>query len=68
MLDASFHPGGGIDLAQQGNRRLPGWRAQAWGGCSYTPADQILVLTASPELSMEEYHHGAHHAHEPHHR
>ncbi len=51
-LDASFHPGGGIDsIAQQGSVAYQDGERKAWGGhASYTPADQILVLTASPRI------------------
>jgi lipopolysaccharide export system protein LptA len=52
MLDASFHPGGGIDsIAQQGSVAYQDGERKAWGGrATYTPADQILVLTASPRI------------------
>ena len=52
MLDASFHPGGGIDsIAQQGNVAYQDGDRKAWGErASYTPADQILVLTGSPRI------------------
>jgi lipopolysaccharide export system protein LptA len=52
MLDASFHPGGGIDsIAQQGSVAYQDGERRAWGGrATYTPADQILVLTASPRI------------------
>ncbi len=52
MLDASFHPGGGIDsIVQQGSVAYQDAERKAWGGrASYTPADQILVLSASPRI------------------
>jgi lipopolysaccharide export system protein LptA len=52
MLDASFHPGTGIDsIVQQGNVAYRDVERKAWGGrASYTPADQILVLTISPRI------------------
>jgi lipopolysaccharide export system protein LptA len=52
MLDASFHSGGGIDsIAQQGNVAYQDGERRAWGGrATYTPADQILVLTGSPKI------------------
>jgi lipopolysaccharide export system protein LptA len=52
MLDASFHPGGGIDsIAQQGNVAYQDGERRAWGGrATYTPAGQILVLTGSPRI------------------
>ena len=51
MLDASFHPGGGIDsITQQGSVAYQDGERKAWGGrATYTPADQILVLTGSPQ-------------------
>jgi lipopolysaccharide export system protein LptA len=52
MLDASFHPGGGIDsIAQQGNVAYQDGERRAWGGrATYTPVDQILVLSGSPRI------------------
>jgi lipopolysaccharide export system protein LptA len=52
MLDASFHPGGGIDsIAQQGNVAYQDGERRAWGGrATYTPVGQILVLTGSPRI------------------
>jgi lipopolysaccharide export system protein LptA len=52
MLDASFHPGGGIDsIMQQGGVVYQDGERKAWGGrATYTPADQILVLTGSPRI------------------
>ncbi|HEX3352367.1 MAG TPA: LPS export ABC transporter periplasmic protein LptC [Terriglobales bacterium] len=51
-LDASFHPGSGIDsLVQQGSVAYYDGERKAWGErASYTPADQILVLTGSPRI------------------
>ncbi len=51
-LDASFHPGSGIDsIVQQGNVAYRDAERKAWGGrASYTPADQILILTISPRI------------------
>ena len=52
MLDASFHPGGGIDsIMQQGSVAYR--MASARPGVNvprYTPADQILVLSGSPRI------------------
>ncbi len=52
MLDASFHPGGGIDsIVQQGSVAYMDGERKAWGDrAAYTPADQILVLTGSPRV------------------
>jgi lipopolysaccharide export system protein LptA len=52
MLDASFHPGGGIDsITQQGSVAYQDGERKAWGGrATYTPADQILVLSLSPRI------------------
>ena len=52
MLDASFHPGSGIDsIVQQGNVAYQDAERKAWGGrATYTPADQILVLSSSPRI------------------
>jgi lipopolysaccharide export system protein LptA len=51
-LDASFHPGTGIDsIVQQGSVAYADAERKAWGGHAvYTPADQILVLSASPRI------------------
>jgi lipopolysaccharide export system protein LptA len=51
-LDASFHPGSGIDLlVQQGNVFYVDRERKAWSEkARYTPADQILVLTGSPRV------------------
>jgi lipopolysaccharide export system protein LptA len=51
-LDASFHPGGGIDsIAQQGSVAYTDGDRKAWGDrATYTPADQMLVLTGSPRV------------------
>src|SRR5579862_4013810 len=52
MLDASFHPGSGIDsIVQQGNVAYVDSDRKAWGEHAiYTPADQMLVLTGSPRV------------------
>ena len=51
-LDASFHPGSGIDsIVQQGNMAYVDGDRKAWGDRAiYTPADQMLVLTGSPRV------------------
>jgi lipopolysaccharide export system protein LptA len=51
-LDASFHPGGGIDsIVQQGNMAYVDGERKAWGDRAvYTPADQMLVLNGSPRV------------------
>jgi lipopolysaccharide export system protein LptA len=51
-LDASFHPGSGIDsLMQQGSVAYTDGDRKAWGDrATYTPADQMLVLTGSPRV------------------
>ena len=51
-LDASFHPGSGIDsLMQQGSVAYADGDRKAWGDrATYTPADQMLVLTGSPRV------------------
>ena len=51
-LDASFHPGSGMDsIVQQGNVAYKDGERKAWSGrASYTPADQMLVLTLSPRI------------------
>jgi len=52
MLDASFHPGSGIEsIVQQGSVAYNDGERKAWGErASYTPADQVLVLTGSPRI------------------
>jgi lipopolysaccharide export system protein LptA len=52
MLDASFHPGSGIDsIVQQGSVAYVDSDRKAWGEHAiYTPADQMLVLTGSPRV------------------
>jgi lipopolysaccharide export system protein LptA len=51
-LDASFHPGSGIDsIVQQGSVAYTDGDRKAWGDhATYTPADQMLVLTGSPRV------------------
>jgi lipopolysaccharide export system protein LptA len=51
-LDATFHPGSGIDsIVQQGSVAYTDGDRKAWGDHAiYTPADQILVLTGSPRV------------------
>jgi len=51
-LDASFHPGSGIDsVVQQGSVAYKDGERKAWGGrATYTPGDQMLVLAASPRI------------------
>jgi lipopolysaccharide export system protein LptA len=51
-LDASFHPGSGMDsIVQQGNVAYKDGERKAWSGrASYTPADQMLILTLSPRI------------------
>jgi lipopolysaccharide export system protein LptA len=51
-LDASFHPGSGIDsIMQQGSVAYSDGDRKAWGEhATYTPADQMLVLTGSPRV------------------
>jgi lipopolysaccharide export system protein LptA len=51
-LDASFHPGGGMDsIVQQGSVAYTDGERKAWGDhATYTPADQMLVLTGSPRV------------------
>ena len=51
-LDASFHPGSGIDsIVQQGSVAYTDGERKAWGDhATYTPADQMLVLTGSPRV------------------
>jgi lipopolysaccharide export system protein LptA len=52
MLDASFHPGSGIDsIVQQGSVAYKDGDRRAWAEAArYTPADQMLVLTGSPRV------------------
>ncbi len=52
MLDASFHPGSGIEsIVQQGNMAYVDGERKAWGDRAiYTPADQMLVLNGSPRV------------------
>ena len=51
-LDATFHPGTGIEtIVQQGNVAYVDNDRKAWAGrARYTPADQMLVLTESPRV------------------
>jgi lipopolysaccharide export system protein LptA len=51
-LDASFHPGSGIDsIVQQGSVAYTDGDRKAWGDhATYTPADQMLVLIGSPRV------------------
>jgi len=51
-LDATFHPGSGIEaVEQQGIVAYEDGDRKAWGDrARYTPADQILVLTGSPRV------------------
>jgi lipopolysaccharide export system protein LptA len=51
-LDASFHPGSGIDsIVQQGSVAYTDGDRKAWGDhATYTPADQMLVLSGSPRV------------------
>jgi lipopolysaccharide export system protein LptA len=51
-LDATIHPGTGLDLVvQQGNFAYTDGERRAWSArARYTPADQVLVLTGSPRL------------------
>src|SRR3984893_16416836 len=51
-LDATFHPGSGIDsIVQQGSVAYTDGDRKAWGDhATYTPADQMLVLTGSPRV------------------
>jgi lipopolysaccharide export system protein LptA len=53
MVDATFHPGHGIDsVVQQGNVVYDDGIRKAWGDhARYTPIDQILVLTGSPRVT-----------------
>jgi lipopolysaccharide export system protein LptA len=52
-LDATFHPGRGIEtLVQQGSVAYRDGDRKAWSDFGrYTPADQILTLTGSPRVS-----------------
>ena len=52
VLDATFHPGSGIDtIVQQGSVAYADAERKAWGDrARYTPADQILTLTGSPRV------------------
>jgi lipopolysaccharide export system protein LptA len=51
-LDASFHPGSGIDsIVQRGSVAYVDGDRKAWGDrATYTPADQMLVLNGSPRV------------------
>jgi lipopolysaccharide export system protein LptA len=51
-LNASFHPGDGIDsIVQQGSVAYTDGDRKAWGDhATYTPADQMLVLSGSPRV------------------
>ncbi len=51
-LDASFDPGSGINsIVQQGSVAYSDGERKAWGEhATYTPADQMLVLTGSPRV------------------
>ena len=51
-LDASFHPGSGIEsIVQQGNMAYVDGERKAWGDRAvYTPGDQMLVLNGSPRV------------------
>ena len=53
-LDATFHPGTGIEtIMQQGNVTYEDGDRKAWGErARYTPADQMLVLTGSPRVAQ----------------
>ena len=52
MLDASFHPGSGIEsIVQQGIVAYSDGERKAWGDrARYTPADQMLLLTDLPRI------------------
>ncbi|MGA8149472.1 MAG: LPS export ABC transporter periplasmic protein LptC [Terriglobales bacterium] len=52
MVDATFHPGGGMtSITQQGNVTFVDGQRKAWGErARYTPSDQILLLTGSPRV------------------
>jgi hypothetical protein len=66
MLDASFHPGGGIDsIMQQGSVAYQDGERKAWGGrAPYTPADQISLSLPQNRRRRHDYH-CAEHACEP---
>ena len=51
-LDALFRPGGGIEsIVQQGRVAYTDGDRQVWGErATYTPANQMLVLTGSPRI------------------
>jgi lipopolysaccharide export system protein LptA len=51
-VDATFHPGTGIEsMVQQGNVAYVDDERKAWADRGrYTPADQMLVLTGSPRV------------------
>ncbi|HTZ96288.1 MAG TPA: LPS export ABC transporter periplasmic protein LptC [Terriglobales bacterium] len=53
MVDATFHPGQGIDsVVQQGDVAYEDGDRKAWGQhARYTPSDQILLLTGSPRVT-----------------
>src|ERR1700730_667644 len=52
MLDATFHPGSGLDsIVQQGSVAYTDGGRKAWADrASYTPADHVLMLTGSPRI------------------
>jgi lipopolysaccharide export system protein LptA len=52
MLDASFHPGSGMDsIVQQGSVAYTDGGRKAWADrANYTPSDQLLMLTGSPRI------------------
>ncbi len=52
VLDASFRPGTGLDaIVQEGNIAYTDGDRKAWGDhATYTPADQMLVLSGSPRV------------------
>jgi lipopolysaccharide export system protein LptA len=52
MVDATFHPGGGItSIVQQGSVVFVDGQRKAWGDrARYTPSDQILLLAGSPRV------------------
>ncbi len=52
LLDASFHPGSGIDsIVQQGGVAYSDGDRKAWGDrATYTPGDQMLVLSGAPRV------------------
>ena len=53
VLDATFQPGSGFQsVVQRGNVVYVDGERKAWGGrASYTPVDQILILTGSPRVA-----------------